>query len=118
MSDNLLGSTTIRDFERLLDEIGIWVVYTRSDHRFRCRKCWNYFTNDADPHCDSCFGTGYKVELERWKIFYSNRFSSGATIEITLTRAGFTPEFNTYMFSRTDMQPTFEDKVFLVEWDT
>ena len=111
---NILGASTIKHYDDLMDAVGIWIVYTRSDHRFRCRECYNYFTDDSNVSCSSCFGTGYKVTLERWKVYYTNRLSRAAGIEIPLTRGGFSPEHMAYIFTRTDMVPVEEDRVFIV----
>lgn len=114
---HVLAPGSIAEFNLLMDQIGIWVIYTRSDHRFRCRDCYNYFTNDSAPTCSTCFGTGYKVSLERWKVYYTNRVSRAAGIEVPLTRGGFSPEFMAYIFTRNKNIPVEEDRVFIVEWD-
>lgn len=114
---HVLAPSTIQHFNDLMDSIGVWVIYTRSDHRFRCRECWNYNTNDAPPDCSTCFGTGFKVSLERWKVYYTNRFSRAAGIEIPLTRAGFSPEHMAYIFTKASNAPVEQDRVFIVEWD-
>lgn len=114
---HFLAPESIKVYDDLMEHIGVWVVYTRSDHRFRCRECWNYFTNDSVTSCSNCFGTGFKVTLERWKVFYSNRVSRAAGIEVPLTRGGFSPEHMVYIFSRTDQIPVEQDRVFIVEWD-
>jgi hypothetical protein len=112
-----LAPSAITNFNNLMDKIGIWVVYTRSDHRFRCRDCFNYFTNDSAPSCSTCFGTGFRVSLERWKVYYTNRISRAAGIEIPLTRAGFNPDHMAYIFTRNKDTPVDLDRVFIVEWD-
>ena len=114
---NILGPQTIKHYDDLMDLIGIWVVYTRSDKRFKCRTCWNYFTNDAAVSCSDCFGIGYKTTLERWKVYYTNRVSRNASISVPLTRDGFSAEHMAYIFTRTDMVPEVQDRVFVVEWD-
>lgn len=114
---NPLGIDSINVYHDLLEKIGVWIVYTRSDHRFRCRDCWNYFTNDGRLNCQSCFGTGYVTSLERWKVFYSNRLSRNSGIEVPLTRAGFSPENMVYVYSRVDQMPQVQDRIFVVEWD-
>jgi len=114
---NILGLDSLNVYHDLIERIGVWIIYTRSDHRFRCRDCWNYWTNDGKMNCDSCFGTGYVTNLERWKVFYTNRVSRNAGIEVPLTRAGFSPENMVYIFSRTDHEPQVQDRIFIVEWD-
>src|SRR6266566_6080917 len=115
-SDTLAPDTT-KHFDALMDRIGIWVVYTRSDRRFVCRDCFNPITNDSPPGCGTCFGTGFKTTLERWKVFYTNRISRTGVLEMPLTTAGFSPEHTVYIFTRTDMAPVLNDYVYIVEWD-
>jgi hypothetical protein len=112
-----LGATTIKQFDNLIDKIGIWTVYTRSDHRFRCRDCWDYDTNSSAPDCGTCFGTGFRVTLERWLTYYTNRISRVAGVDTPLTRAGFSPEHNAYIFTRHRNIPVEQDRFFIVEWD-
>lgn len=116
-SSDILSPSAIKHFEGLLDRIGIWVVFTRSDHRFRCRDCFNPITNDSPPGCGTCFGTGYKTTLERWKVYYTNRISRATVLEMPLTTAGFSPEHTVYLFTRADMAPLLNDYAYIVEWD-
>lgn len=104
-------------FNEFMDQIGIWVVYTRSDHRFRCIDCYNIDTGDSPADCSTCFGTGYKVSLERWLVYYSNSLARPTPVEGQLLRPGIIAENSNYIFSRATERPVVGDRVFVVEWD-
>jgi len=107
----------LKQFTHLIDSIGIWVVYTRSDPRFVCRKCWNPDKRDADPACGTCFGTGFQVELQKWKVYLSNILRKTTPLESDITDVGFSNEQSIFVFSKAVDAPVINDRYFLVEWD-
>jgi hypothetical protein len=104
-------------FNDFLDQIGIWVIYTRSDPRFRCKECFDLNTRDSPANCSSCFGTGFKVNLERWLVYPSNSLNFPAPVEAPLIRPGILSDTSTFIFSRATERPVVGDRVFIVEWN-
>jgi hypothetical protein len=114
---NPLADRLKEAFNNLLDRIGIWAVYTRSDRRFPCRLCYNLDTNDARANCGACFGTGYRVQLERWMGYYTHNLRRSSSIESSLSSIGWTLEEEPIFFTRPQQIPTLGDRIFIVEWD-
>lgn len=104
--------------ERMLKPDGVWVVYTRSDPRFRCTACFDLDRGSATRQdCGTCFGTGYRVTLERWKVYSSHSIFRARTSQDRLTWAGWTAEHSPVVFTQAADVPRPQDRIFLVEWD-
>jgi hypothetical protein len=104
-------------FDTLLKQIGVWAVYTRSDRRFRCTECFDRFNNDSRPDCSTCFGTGYRVTLERWLVFPTNALFRARPANVPQTPAGFDPNHPYFIFTRAKNKPAQGDRFFIVEWN-
>lgn len=116
MSHNLAPNIQ-RPFESLLDRIGLWTVYTRSDYRFRCRLCFDLDTREARADCEACFGTGYRVTLERWKVYYTQSLRRATSVDEPLEIPGWATENKPYIISRKQDIPRIGDYFFIVEWN-
>jgi hypothetical protein len=103
-------------YEQILEKSAIWVVYTRSDHRFRCIECYNLDTGSSRADCGKCFGTGFKVHLERWFAHYSTTLVRPNNELYPLTKIGFSADFASFIFTRHPLVPVLNDRIFLVEW--
>lgn len=114
--DRGLVATVDRGFDWTLQKFGLWVVYTRSDHRFRCTHCFDLDTNEAPADCEFCFGTGFKTNLERWYVIYSNSLVRAGAYT-PLARIGWTTEHTPYVFTKPHLIPSRGDRFFIVEWD-
>lgn len=106
-----------KKFNETLDRIGVWAIYTRSDPRFRCLVCHDLDTGDSRPNCESCFGTGYRVTLERWKVIYVQGLRRPASAEVPLNYPGWLTENQPFLVTRKTEIPRIGDLLFLVEWD-
>jgi hypothetical protein len=104
-------------FLKTLKLSGIPVVYTRSDRRFPCRACSGPDEDGGQADCQNCFGTGFKLTLERWFVTYSNTLARLTTPQVPLTKDGYTNDNNAFIFSRAEDRPTPMDRFFVVEWD-
>lgn len=104
-------------FDELMDLIGIWIVYGRSDHRFRCHRCADPDTLDSGPGCGDCFGTGFKTTLERWKAYMSSGLGRQRPAEVHALGIGYSPEMKMFIFSKQHQIPTVGDRFFQVEWN-
>jgi len=104
-------------FNDLLDRIGVWVIYTNGDRRFRCTECFDRFTGDSRPDCGFCFGTGYKVSLERWLAFISNALFRGRAADVPHTAIGYDPNHTYFVFTRSKDIPARGDRFLVVEWN-
>jgi hypothetical protein len=105
------------EFDGLLEDAGIWVIYTRTDRRFPCRTCRSAPDEKARDDCRTCFGTGFKAELEPWRIQWANELRRPAEQEVPLTQMGFNLNNTPVIFSRAVDIPQSGDRVFMVEWD-
>lgn len=106
------------EFEAFLREIGVWAIYTRTDRRFRCQACYDLTTHDAAADCENCFGTGFKVQLQRWFVYHSPEFFRASPAQTPVTRVGITNEGPRFVFTRAADVPVKGDRFFIVEWDT
>jgi hypothetical protein len=105
-----------RVFDETLKKIGTWVVYTRSDHRFRCIDCYNLDTGDSRVDCERCFGTGYLTTLERWLVYPSTSLLRPSPTAVDLLKAGFTNLAGFFVYTRAEEVPVANDRFFVVEW--
>lgn len=112
-----LAPTFKAQFLNVLKLSGIPVIYTRSDRRFICRQCSSPDGDGGRADCGNCFGTGYKVTLERWFVTYSNSLARLSFPQVPLTRDGYTQNNNAFFFSRPEERPVEMDRFFVVEWD-
>ena len=103
-------------FQDLIESIGIWLVYTRSDQRFRCRTCWNPDTQDSPPDCGGCFGTGWQVSLQGVLGVYTNSLTRVRFADAPLTPIGLTAEHTPVVFTRYTDVPQVGDRYLVVEW--
>jgi hypothetical protein len=110
--DDFLG-----EFDQLMDEIGIWAVYTRSDHRFPCTECTDLDNHDSAPDCGACFGTGFRVTLERWLIYGTDALRRSQPVEVPEVKPGLLEEPTFFVFSRAKDRPVRNDSFFIVEWN-
>ncbi len=95
----------------------ILAIYTRSDRRFVCKKCYNPDTRDAPVNCDECFGTGYKTDLEPWWVRYTTTLRRMPKPELQVTSAGDMDERFIYVIPEEDKIPVVQDLFFRVEWN-
>ena len=116
LTDEVLSDLLIAEFDDTIDKYGTWGIYTRSDHRFVCRECYDIGKGDSAPDCGTCFGTGFKVELQRWKFYFSNSLRGFQALEGTLSPIGFTDEDNIFVFTKRQNIPVINDRFFVVEW--
>lgn len=112
------GESLREQVDTLIEEIGIWVIYTRSDRRFHCTTCFNLDTRDARSDCENCFGTGYRTQLQRWLAYYSESLVRPAPANVQLLKPGFTETGENVIFTRARNIPTAGDRFFIVEWNT
>ncbi len=112
-----LAPPIIRAFEDLLERIGIWAVYTRSDPRFRCQACWNLDTREAKADCGTCFGTGFRVTLERWPVVYTQSLRRAAPGRTELELTGWANENDPYVITRKKDVTRVGDYFYIVEWN-
>jgi hypothetical protein len=52
------------EVKKILENYGHYVLYLRRDLRLKC-DCYQENAETADPNCPLCFGTGYKVSIEK-----------------------------------------------------
>ena len=104
-------------FKVVLNQSGVWAVFTRSDHRFRCRDCFNPTTRDARISCSNCFGTGYNVTLERWRVTVTQTLFRSRSLGAPLIETGWGSQHEPVVFSRWEDIPEIGDRFFFVEWD-
>lgn len=101
----------------VLDKYGHYIVYIRCDKRFRC-PC--FIERSGEPHsdCPMCFGTGYKVQIE--KIRTRRKISSVPESLIGVNRLQSTgtmaPKSYTYYYEHY-VQPKESDLILEVLWD-
>lgn len=62
-----LGIDIRQEFEKFIDEHGFYMIFARALKPLHCH-CWNSLTREANPTCNACLGTGYKLEYERHKV--------------------------------------------------
>lgn len=105
------------EFDELLEEIGIWAVYTRADRRFPCPVCLSLTTGDAKEDCGTCFGTGYRVTLERWRVYPTSTLTRARYLDTPLAGTGFSPEHSPVVFTRSTEIPLVADCFLIPEWD-
>lgn len=111
------GSTFHRDqFERMLAEHGIWVVYLRRNHSFPCQRC------NADPDsgqgksdCTACFGLGSTVSIERRQIVLAKGRQS--IPRDTDFIPGYIPESSYKAYFNLGSAPQTGDVILEVQWN-
>lgn len=103
--------------DKTIDMVGVWLLYTRTDRRFRCTHCYSPVEGGSRPDCSTCFGTGYQVELERWLCFYTNSIRRTGDVQSPLNPTGFNPNHTDFVFSKRDNIPVAGDIFFLVGWN-
>lgn len=112
-----LGPKIREKFERTLDRVGSWLVYTRSDHRFPCADCVEAPGESARADCSTCWGTGFRTQLERWWGYYAQSVRRLAPTEIPLVQPGWSNEHQPFVFTRSRDVPVVGDRFLIVEWD-
>jgi hypothetical protein len=104
-------------FDTLIQDIGIWAVYTRSDPRFPCMSCVDLDNHDSSPSCGACFGTGKKVVLERWLVYPTDALRRSQPVDVPVVRPGLIEEPTFFVFSRAKDRPSRNDYFLIVEWN-
>jgi len=107
------------EFENFLRQHGHYIVYIRRDTNIRCR-CWDFTANapSSDKSCPRCYGTGYKVSLERHlmrKAITGSPLGLAATLQSREPGQFLTPSFIGYF--KPLLRPQAGDKVVEVTWD-
>jgi hypothetical protein len=105
------------EFDKLVSEYGHDIIYIRRITGLHCR-CWNEKEHSGNPHCTSCFGTGYVVKIETHKTRSKSTVAPVALpmmLSYEETGNAVLPAYFFYM--RYDSQPTIGDLVLDVEWN-
>ncbi len=108
----------VQEFERFIEEHGIYVMLARINPPMYC-PCWNAQTMEASPTCNYCLGTGFKITYERHKV----RILDPTIVNDASTRAiQATPFGNLYVpsrfvyFKRSAIIPV-GSIIFTLEWN-
>jgi len=106
-----------RFMEKVIRKYGHFIVYVRADKNFYC-SCWEEHMKEADPLCNICYGTGYKVKLQRMRVRSRivTVFETLPGLKYNSPAGNFTPKAFVYYFMEKH-HPKAEDLILEVEWD-
>jgi|SRR5579875_466171 len=106
-----------KKFIETLQKWGHYVIYIRRDLRFRC-PCFIERSGEASEHCPKCFGTGYRVTIEK---HLTRQHPNSVPLSLSgLDRStpygNIVPNANVYYFDYT-VEPKSGDLIIEVDWN-
>ena len=91
-----------------------WMVYIRKDQRFPHAECYLSDSKSPDPTCETCWGLGYKVQLEKHMV---RRAIASQAMDSPLLSHGYTGEYPGFIYSSRRYYQQQTDVYIDVEWD-
>jgi hypothetical protein len=103
--------------EDLIDTYGVYVVYLRRDTRYRCT-CWQENTEEIDRTHSDCWGTGYKVYVEKHRALRHKVMpTTQKEYAIPPTILGLLQQQGLYFYMKRGAWPKALDRILYVEWN-
>jgi hypothetical protein len=105
-----------KDMTEILNKYGHQIVYIRQDKRFRC-DCYSERSGEARADCPKCFGTTYKVKIEKHLTRRKVSTVPETLPGVRKTSGGGMVVPTTYQYYLLyDVEPQRGDLILEVEW--
>lgn len=99
------------EFENILEEFGIDVLFVRNQKFVRCT-CFDDVNKTGDPKCQKCFGNGYFASIQKIKTFKS----SNGFGKFVQTDIGQIVQNASIFYMNYKMLPKERDMILKVTW--
>lgn len=107
-----------KEMADFLEKYAHEVVYIRRDTRFRC-ECYVERSGESSDHCPKCFGTGYKVSIEKVRTRRNIAAVPESLVGINqLQQYGKNAPKAYVYYLEYDKDPRDNDLILEVIWDT